>query len=245
MGILQVAHRCPHCKEHKDFVVHQFSEVMSRQLNPEDAPPLWDRDANGRIGNPGKRAQLGAEICALSRCPHCSYPVMFVALVANSAAVFAMSGRSTHADTRLIADFRVIATYPEIKPQQAHPTWPPEIAQIFNETRQFLAQGNNSFFVLAGCRSTLDVVTRELGATAGNLKERIDKLAADGKITAVLKNWAHKLRLDANEALHEGDTGKQLSEDPAQYVAFIELLLHMSFELEKEITERQPKVPPA
>jgi len=36
----------------------------------------------------------------------------------------------------------------------------------------------------------------------GSWKKRIDKLAAENLITPALKDWAHELRLDGNEALH-------------------------------------------
>lgn len=37
---------------------------------------------------------------------------------------------------------------------------------------------------------------------AWKLEKRIDKLAAENKITPALRDWAHELRLDGNEALH-------------------------------------------
>lgn len=37
---------------------------------------------------------------------------------------------------------------------------------------------------------------------AWKLERRIDKLAAENLITPALKDWAHELRLDGNEALH-------------------------------------------
>lgn len=41
MGILQLAHRCLHCREHKDFVMFQMSEIV-RQNVANRVPPLWD-----------------------------------------------------------------------------------------------------------------------------------------------------------------------------------------------------------
>ncbi|WP_369326523.1 DUF4145 domain-containing protein [Alcaligenes nematophilus] len=37
---------------------------------------------------------------------------------------------------------------------------------------------------------------------AWKLEKRIDKLASENKVTPALKDWAHELRLDGNEALH-------------------------------------------
>lgn len=242
MAILQVQYRCPHCRELKDFVLTQASEIVRREI-PDGRPPIWESQSVHRIGGrPGERlrATEGSEFCGLARCPHCHNPTMFVILAATSQLRQMNGSDAYNTHQRVVDSFRVLATYPQVESLAPHPTWPAEIASIFNETRQFLREGRSNFFVLAGCRSTLDVVTQKMGAADGNLKQRIDKLAADGKITTVLKEWAHKLRLDGNEALHEGDNGRVLSEDPTQYVAFLELLLHMGFELANEIKERQP-----
>ncbi len=40
---------------------------------------------------------------------------------------------------------------------------------------------------------------------AWKLQKRIDKLAENGLITADLRTWAHKIRLEGNEAVHEDE----------------------------------------
>ncbi|MCE4538550.1 DUF4145 domain-containing protein [Pelomonas sp. P7] len=53
---------------------------------------------------------------------------------------------------------------------------------------------------------------------AWKLEKRIDKLAAEGKLTQSLKDWAHQLRIDGNEAVHG-------EEDPSrEHAQAIELL---------------------
>lgn len=239
MAILQLQHRCPHCQELKDFVVSQISEL--RQISIGDShPPIWEMHRHARLGQQRVQAKIGAEFCALSRCPHCKNPTMFVFLSSDENARLALGRSDSYSGAiRGIGEVKVLATYPYVKPHEPHPTWPPEIAKIFNETRQFLRENKQAFFILAGCRSTLDVVTRKLGATKGNLKERIDDLKKRGVITATLADWAHEIRLDTNASLHEGDTGEEGFEDAKQYVAFIELLLHMSFELKDAIEKRR------
>lgn len=40
---------------------------------------------------------------------------------------------------------------------------------------------------------------------AWKIEKRIDKMFAAGHITADIKDWAHELRLDGNDAVHEDE----------------------------------------
>lgn len=244
MSLLQISRRCPHCSEKADFALSQFSEVTSSSAAGRERP-LWDHEGHG-MGYKKLQADVVATGCALSRCPHCYNPVMFVVATTQNqmraACGMDSSTRTYGAAGRTISDFDLVAVYPPATKLEAHPTWPVEIATIFNETRELSREKRQSFFVLAGCRSTLDVVTRKLGATNGSLKHRIDQLQQQGVITKTLGDWAHALRLDGNEALHEGDTGRTDGSEAAEYVAFLELLLHMSFELKHAIAERRSAI---
>ncbi|MBN9438962.1 DUF4145 domain-containing protein [Bosea sp. (in: a-proteobacteria)] len=226
-----------------DFALSQFSEVTSGPANGR-AKALWDHEDYGAAYKK-RQPERVATGCALSRCPMCHNPVMFVVTTTPNQMRAAMGinsdNRNYGSGGRTITDFEVDVTYPAKPALVAHPTWPAEIATIFNETRQLLREGRRPFFVLAGCRSTLDVVTRKLGATTGSLKQRIDELQKQGVITKTLSDWAHALRLDGNEALHEGEVNSSTADadNAVQYVGFLELLLHMSFELAQAITERR------
>lgn len=137
---------------------------------------------------------------------------------------------------RVREPIRLLASYPTSDPLVPHASWPPKIAALFNRAREMAQKGDLPFFIFGACRTTLDVVTRQLGATTGNLKDRIDQLRAKGIITEHLAAWAHEIRLDGNEALHEGDIGDpDAPEQAKKYVAFLELLLHVTFELPETI----------
>lgn len=53
-------------------------------------------------------------------------------------------------------------------------------------------------------RKSMEVALKQFAPDieAWKLEKRIDKLAAENLITPALKDWAHELRLDGNEALH-------------------------------------------
>lgn len=53
-------------------------------------------------------------------------------------------------------------------------------------------------------RRCMEIALKEFApeVQAWKLEKRIDKLASENRITPALKDWAHELRLDGNEALH-------------------------------------------
>jgi len=57
---------------------------------------------------------------------------------------------------------------------------------------------------------------------AWKLEKRIDKLAADNRITPDIQEWAHSLRLDGNEALHgDADATEEMAEQMHHLTYFL------------------------
>ncbi|CAM2147665.1 DUF4145 domain-containing protein [Pararobbsia alpina] len=71
---------------------------------------------------------------------------------------------------------------------------------------------------------------------AWKLEKRIDKLAAEGRITKDLQAWAHRVRLDGNDALHEEE--EFTKESAAELMQFTELLLVYLYTLPEKIKAR-------
>jgi len=74
-------------------------------------------------------------------------------------------------------------------------------------------------------RKALDIATKDLSkdsdGTPWKLEKRIDKLSNDGKITKDIAEWAHQIRIDGNDALHENNASKEDAEalrDLTRYV---------------------------
>ena len=75
-------------------------------------------------------------------------------------------------------------------------------------------------------RKIVDVSTKQLlGDEAkkySNIQSRIDAQHQKGKLTPDLKEWAHQIRLDGNDASHDEDFSE---EDAKRLLEFAELYL--------------------
>lgn len=164
----------------------------------------------------------------MSRCPLCGQPLMILFHVPEAALRQITAGSQQDRALAEGRNIKVVRTFPESQPPVAHPTWPVKIREPFLDLQQMLAEGRHPSFIISGCRSILDVSTKELGAGKGPLIARIDELAQQGIVTGAVKDWAHKLRMDGNAATHELEGTR---EDAVQLVEFIKLFLHVGFEL--------------
>jgi hypothetical protein len=93
--------------------------------------------------------------------------------------------------------------------------------------RAYLEQAIASLHAPAGAimlaASSLDAMLKEKGLTEGSLYARIDNAAAAGHITAGMAEWAHQVRLDANDQRHaDENSGLPTEEDAKRAVRFTE-----------------------
>jgi len=93
-------------------------------------------------------------------------------------------------------------------------------------------------------RKTIDIATRELDRSfAGKtLAQRIDLLAANGKLTADLKQWAHLIRLDGNQGAHGEE--ELTSEEIGQLQDFTEVFLTYTFTLPAQVLGKKSAAEP-
>ena len=122
----------------------------------------------------------------------------------------------------------VTASAPRIPPSSNQPHGHP-IGEIYPSTptisdsipekaREYLRQAQNSLHAYAGaimlCASAVDAMLKEKGYTKDSLYKRIDQAAADHLITDAMAQWAHEIRLDANEQRHaDKDAGLPTEKD--------------------------------
>lgn len=77
---------------------------------------------------------------------------------------------------------------------------------------------------------------------AWKLEKRIDKLAAERKITPDMQTWAHRVRLDGNDALHEEEDFTK--ESATELMEFTRLLLTYMYTLPEKVKQRiEPSEP--
>lgn len=81
---------------------------------------------------------------------------------------------------------------------------PPIIEQIYEEV--YLALSNNLLIVATtGMRTLIELICKDQGSTAGNLKGKIDDLVTRELLTRKNANNLHKLRDFGNDAAHEAN----------------------------------------
>lgn len=111
----------------------------------------------------------------------------------------------------------------------AAPAWNVPIVELYPSSvnvrdaippkaREYLKQALNSLHSPAGAvmlaASSVDAMLKSKGYKEGSLYTRIDKAVADHLITKEMGQWAHAVRLDANDQRHADDDA--LLPDPEQ-----------------------------
>lgn len=137
------------------------------------------------------------------------------------------------------ADLELKEYFPKPRALRFSEAVPAEIRDVLPDLLEDVNRRRNAVSSLALCRSILEVAVKDLEAKHGispsrklGIMGRIDGLRAAGVITEPLAEWAHELRLDGNESVHE------LKGDPSlakAYSGFLVQLLDVAFELPRRI----------
>jgi hypothetical protein len=78
--------------------------------------------------------------------------------------------------------------------------------------------------------SSVDAMLKSKGYVDGSLYSRIDKAAVDHLITEGMAEWAHQVRLDANDERHaDHDAPLPTEADARRSIAFVEALAQFLF----------------
>ncbi len=116
---------------------------------------------------------------------------------------------------------------------------PEEIPQ---RARNYLQQALESKHAPDGAvmlaASAIDCMLKDKGYKDGSLYSRIEKASQDGLFTSQMREWAHEIRLSANDPRHadddfEGSTPKQVD----QIIQFAEALAEYLFVLPARISK--------
>ena len=119
---------------------------------------------------------------------------------------------------------RTVHPAPDAPPQHL----PEHVGKRYSEAVSIMGTAAESAGMMF--RKTLETALKTIRPTdTGNLKTRINKAADAGTITKDLAEWAHRIRLDGNEAAHEDEP---ISSDEIQALQrFTELVLLYMFTL--------------
>jgi len=94
--------------------------------------------------------------------------------------------------------------------------------------------------------SAVDAMLKERGYRDGNLYGRIQKAEAEGVLTKHMAEWAHDIRLDANDERHaDHDASAKTGEDAARCLEFADALADLLHVLPARVTraKRPPGTP--
>ncbi len=177
----------------------------------------------------------------VSHCPHCGIPSLFHFRVTNEN--FRRIQENLNTSGLLFNQnnyLTEVESFPKKFEPSVHTSWPDEIKREFTEAQKLFRQGVSPTFILFACRQALDVSTRGLGATKGSLKARIDSLRERGIITSAVADWAHHVRVIANESVHE--SGGSI-EDAEECLEFVKTFLTMTFTVPEEIARKRSLIP--
>ncbi len=105
---------------------------------------------------------------------------------------------------------------------------------IPERAKAYLEQARNSLNAPAGAimlsASSIDAMLKEINLKEGSLYKRIDQARNHGTITASMAEWAHEIRLEANDQRHADEDADLPNENDARHVIqFAEALAQFLF----------------
>lgn len=107
--------------------------------------------------------------------------------------------------------------YPAVRGGAIHGT-PRAVRQSFIEAVRCFEQGSAHTATAIMCRRTLEVVSKQHGATGRDLKAKMEDLNTSGVIDQALLDWATELRILGNEAAHgDNETSRQDAKDALEF----------------------------
>jgi hypothetical protein len=158
------------------------------------------------------------------KCGHCGN-LMFAFW---SAAAMSIGGRGIHA-YRTLPWHQATDRFPD--------HWPSDVGHYWLEARRSI-EGKNWTAAALMARSAVQLVARSHGAKGKNLKEEIDDLASKSLILPIMQEWAHEVRVLANEGTHPQPGTKGTAEkDATDVVEFLSFLMTVMYNLPHQIGE--------
>ena len=161
---------------------------------------------------------LGNSVFALlAGCNACNGPLTAVVDTGGKTSQI----RELDGDVLRNAGHRVRNVFPAPKPIEAPTSTPEKVARSFMEA----ASNRRTKLWNPACaayRRTMELGLKAMSPDieAWKLEKRIDKLAAEHRITPELQTWAHELRLDGNEALHGDEDATEEMTDQMHHLCW-------------------------
>lgn len=223
--MFSVHHKCPNCNKDGNFTFQFFTHYL------EEKPPRQGDLRQPKVNFSSSGDTVKAY--TVSSCSYCHAPLLLIyrmRLEVMRAIQTAIEERK-HIYTG--AQPELVASYPQVKTPLISEYYPASIIQPFRDVQEMLTLRMSPAFIITACRSILEVLLKqELQVSGKNLMQCIDQARASGLITQAMAEWAHRVRIEGNEAVHELSANAIEAEE---LVEFIKIFLELTFILPKRI----------
>jgi hypothetical protein len=205
--------RCPHCGKNIHVQLHSPVEYFAKKPIPLGTASSGMQRADRPKGEDPIRGY------GVSSCPECRGPVMiwFECPAEN----MRLAKETNHISWKYFgASPKILGIYPTPVEPDDSPHYPEALRPVFIELQEDIQADRTAPRIVVGCRSVLEIALKELGCgdKKDNLSKRIDKARENGILTESMRQWAHRIRLDGNEAAHELNAN---SEEAKEFVDFL------------------------
>lgn len=212
----------------------------------------WRQGATEQYGEP-MSLTLGEQLVGLDVCPHCrtSNPTLTLMWFSSGPTRRADGKKSFHwgsyacttcgsvvtacasPDHRRGDTLEVDAFCPTV--WSPHASLPAKVARYLQPASNTLGSPDASVVMSS---SAIDAMLKDQGLSKGTLYERIDKAVGVGIITKTMSEWAHRVRLDANNPRHADEVTPHLTrEDAARAFEFADALAQFLYVLPSHMPE--------
>ena len=202
---------------------------------------------------------LRSDLALVADCPHCSVRRVSFSVLSGferrqgTARNFELFAQCGHCQQGIIAVFEIdinallnFSTFSDVDPVTTYPPWPTPHAPHHTPdvVAEFFVEGINNMsgnWNAAGVmfRRTLEeALKHKFPNLSGDLNSRIQKAAEQNKLTPELAEWAHKIRLEGNQAAH----GKYEERDARQLSTLTEMVLWYLFTLPGMLKEKEGQI---
>ena len=181
----------------------------------------------------------------LQRCPHCKVAQPRLALQHQLKTNNSSNNRQRHWGIYVCGNCGGVVTAYGIGGSHEAQEWFPAVNSVPNEVperpRTFLSQAQESLHAPSGAvmlaASSVDSMLKARGLTEGSLYARIERAAKDHLITQEMSEWAHAIRLDANDQRHADENAPLPTEaDARRCIDFASALGEILFTLPARVS---------
>ena len=219
---------CPYCGKKESFYIRQVAGYVSPLPIPVGNAEKFETQRDGAL------AAKNMRVYGVASCPRCHGPVMIWFECVDQSMIYI---HQSSEDKEWCYDGlapKVLSVWPKPEEPDDSPHYPEALRQVFIELQEDVKDGRTASRIVFGCRGVLEVALEALGydEKMGALIKRIDKAREDGVLTESMRKWAHRIRLDGNEAAHKLTAS---NEDAKEFVDFLRLFLEVAFVLPARI----------